>query len=60
MRKALDETTATIMQAMWRCQKLRRIKYQPVLMKIVLTRFKDALTAGRSVMLTTLGFMSLY
>ena len=57
-RNALDETTATIMQAIWRCQKLRRIKYQPALMKMVLIKFNEALTAGSSVMLTSLRFIS--
>ena len=36
------------MQTMWRCQAPRRTKYQPIEMKIVLARLKEALSAGRS------------
>src|SRR5437588_438290 len=39
------------MQAMWRRQCPRRIKYQPEEMKIVLMKLRDAFVAGRSEML---------
>jgi len=42
------------MQATWRCQKFRRMKYQPAEMKIVLMAFSEALTAGRSEVESTL------
>jgi hypothetical protein len=45
---------AVIMQATWRCQKFRRMKYQPAEMKIVLMAFSEALTAGRSEVESTL------
>jgi hypothetical protein len=37
------------MQAIWRRQWPRRIKYHPHEMKMVLMKFSDALIAGRSV-----------
>src|SRR4026209_203458 len=36
------------MQTTWRCQKFRRIKYQPAEMKMVLTKLSVALIAGKS------------
>jgi hypothetical protein len=40
--------TAVTIQATWRCQKFRRIKYQPAEMKMVLTKLSVALIAGKS------------
>jgi len=38
------------MQTTWRCQKFRRMKYQPADMKMVLTKLSVALIAGKSEM----------
>ena len=54
MRNKLEEMIAAIMQATWRCQKLRRMKYQPAEIKIVLMALSEALTAGRSEVDSTL------
>jgi hypothetical protein len=40
---------------MWRRQAPRRIKYQPIEMKTVLTKLSDALIAGRSVTVMSSG-----
>ena len=40
--------TAVTIQATWRCQKFRRIKYQPAEIKMVLTKLSVALIAGKS------------
>jgi hypothetical protein len=50
----VEEMTAVIMQTTWRCQKFRRIKYQPAEMKTVLTKLSVALIAGKSEMEITL------
>ena len=50
----MEETTAVTMQTTWRCQKFRRIKYQPAEMKMVLTKLSVALIAGKSEMEITL------
>jgi hypothetical protein len=42
--------TAVTMQTTWRCQKFRRIKYQPAEMKMVLIKLSEALTTGKSEM----------
>jgi hypothetical protein len=36
------------MHAIWRFQAPRRMKYQPIEMKTVLTEFREALMAGKS------------
>jgi hypothetical protein len=48
----VEDKTAVTMQAIWRRQWPRRIRYQPHEMKIVLTRLSEALIAGRSEMVT--------
>jgi len=48
VRKQAEETTAVIMHAMCRRHAPCRMKYQPIEMKTVLVKFREALIAGRS------------
>ena len=47
-QETAEEATAVIIHAMCRRQAPCRIKYQPIEMKIVLVKFREALMAGRS------------